>query len=76
MLGNGDGTSQTAVNYSPGTPAQSVAVGDFNADAKPDMALANSASGTVSPSTAARMAAATATFVIPFARRIVELLGG
>jgi len=36
LLGNGDGSFQAAVNYDAG--AQSVAVGDFNGDGKPDLA--------------------------------------
>jgi FG-GAP-like repeat len=42
LLGNGDGTFQTAVNYSSGAfAAYSVAVGDVNGDGKPDLAVAN-----------------------------------
>jgi serine/threonine protein kinase len=43
LLGNGDGTFRAAVNYSAGggdRPApRSVAVGDFNGDGKPDLAV-------------------------------------
>jgi hypothetical protein len=42
LLGNGDGTFQTALNYPAGTVCFSVAVGDFNGDGKPDLAVANS----------------------------------
>jgi hypothetical protein len=43
LLGNGDGTFQNAVNYALGTDADpwGVAVGDFNGDGKPDLAVAN-----------------------------------
>jgi hypothetical protein len=41
LLGKGDGTFQTAVNYNAGSGPQSVAVGDFNADGKLDVAIAN-----------------------------------
>jgi hypothetical protein len=42
LLGNGDGTFQTAVSYdSGGYRASSVALGDLNGDGKPDMVVAN-----------------------------------
>ena len=41
LLGNGDGTFQAAVNYAVGNAPYSVAVGDFNGDGKPDLAVAN-----------------------------------
>ena len=41
LLGNGDGTFQAAVNYAAGATPTSVAVGDFNGDGKPDLAVAN-----------------------------------
>ncbi len=42
LLGNGDGTFQTAVTYDSGdTGSLSVAVADFNGDGKPDIAVAN-----------------------------------
>ncbi len=47
LLGNGDGTFQTAVNYSVNNP-QSVAVGDFNGDGKLDLAVAKGGSNGVS----------------------------
>lgn len=41
LLGNGDGTFQTAVSYDPGgTGAWSVAVADVNGDGKPDLVVA------------------------------------
>src|SRR6516165_6433129 len=46
LLGNGDGTFQTAVNYSAGYNPSSVAVGDFNNDGTLDLAVANSGSST------------------------------
>ena len=48
LLGNGDGTFQTAVNYAAGTSPQSVAVGDFNGDGKADLAIANRVDNDVS----------------------------
>ena len=42
LLGNGDGTFQTAVTYgSGGFDAYSVAVADVNGDGKPDLVVAN-----------------------------------
>jgi hypothetical protein len=42
LLGNGDGTFQTAVTYSSGAEsAHSVAAADLNGDGKPDLVLAN-----------------------------------
>ena len=41
LLGNGDGTFQTAVSYGAGSRPRVVAVGDFNGDGKPDLAVAN-----------------------------------
>jgi hypothetical protein len=46
FLGNGDGTLQTAVDYIAGIGLSSVAVGDFNGDGKPDLAVANTGSFT------------------------------
>jgi hypothetical protein len=48
FLGNGDGTFQAAMNYVTGSSPQSVAVGDFNGDGKPDLAVANYTANTVS----------------------------
>ncbi|MGA3326960.1 MAG: VCBS repeat-containing protein, partial [Terriglobia bacterium] len=41
LLGNGDGTFQTAVNYPVATNPRSVVVGDFNGDGKLDLAVAS-----------------------------------
>jgi hypothetical protein len=50
LLGNGDGTFQTAVDYPVGGEISTIAVatGDFNADGNSDLASANWISGTVS----------------------------
>jgi hypothetical protein len=40
-LGNGDGTFQAAQSYAAGANPRSVAVGDFNGDGFPDLALAD-----------------------------------
>jgi hypothetical protein len=41
LLGNGDGTFQTAVTYSSGGNADSVVVADVNGDGKPDLLMGN-----------------------------------
>jgi uncharacterized protein (UPF0548 family) len=41
LLGNGDGTFQSAVNYAAGAAPVSVAVADFNGDGRPDLAVVN-----------------------------------
>jgi dienelactone hydrolase len=49
LLGNGDGTFQAAVNYPVGSSGPYwVTAGDFNGDAKPDVAVANENTGNVS----------------------------
>jgi hypothetical protein len=48
LLGNGNGTFQTHVEYPTGSNPTSVAVGDFNGDGKLDLAVTNSADNTVS----------------------------
>ena len=44
LLGNGDGTFRPAVNYATGVVPVSVAVGDFNGDGKPDLAVTDTVS--------------------------------
>ena len=48
LLGNGDGTFRSSVNYATGKNAYSVAVADFDRDGKLDLAIANRGSSTVS----------------------------
>jgi hypothetical protein len=48
LLGNGDGTFQTAVPYSVGVYPYTVVAGDFNGDGKADLATVNRLSNTVS----------------------------
>ncbi len=48
LLGNGDGTFQTAMNFGVGASPVSVAVGDLNGDHKLDLAVANENSDTFS----------------------------
>ena len=48
LLGNGDATFQTKTDYVTGFGSASVAIGDLNADAKPDLAVANYLTNTVS----------------------------
>jgi hypothetical protein len=38
LLGNGDGTFRSALNYGGGTPTR-LAVGDLNGDGKPDLVM-------------------------------------
>src|SRR5439155_4573855 len=48
LLGNGDGTFQAARNFATGAYSVSVAVGDFNRDGVPDLAVVNFTSSSVS----------------------------
>jgi hypothetical protein len=48
LLGNGDGTFQPPVEYTVGLQPEYVAVGDFNGDGKPDLAVSNFSANTVS----------------------------
>jgi hypothetical protein len=48
LLGNGNGTFQTAVNYAAGFGPNSVAVGDFNGDGRADLAVTNQSGKNVS----------------------------
>jgi hypothetical protein len=48
LLGNSDGTFQAAVSYPTGLNSISVALGDFNGDGIPDLAVANAGSNNVS----------------------------
>lgn len=48
LLGNGDGTFQTHVDYPTGTSPTSVVVGDFNGDGIVDLAVTNQDDNTVS----------------------------
>jgi hypothetical protein len=48
LIGNGDGTFQSPVENTVGLQPQNLAVGDFNGDTKPDLAVSNYASNTVS----------------------------
>jgi len=48
FLGNGDGTLQSPKTYPVGNVPISIAVGDFNGDGKPDLAVANRQDNTVS----------------------------
>ncbi|HUE03578.1 MAG TPA: VCBS repeat-containing protein [Bryobacteraceae bacterium] len=48
LLGNGDGTFRTAVNYAVSSGPYSVSLGDFNGHGKLDLAVANSGSNNAS----------------------------
>jgi hypothetical protein len=48
LISNGDGTFQSAVEYTTGLEPVSLTIGDFNGDAKPDVATSNSLSNTIS----------------------------
>ena len=41
LLGNGDGTLKASVDYRAGNGPKALAVGDFNGDGRPDLAVAN-----------------------------------
>jgi hypothetical protein len=43
LLGNGDGTFQTAVTYDSGYETEDIGVGDINGDGKPDLIVASDA---------------------------------
>jgi len=47
LLGRGNGTFTPITTYGTGVNPRSPAIGDFNRDGKPDLAVANSESGTV-----------------------------
>ena len=48
LLGNGDGTFQAATRYTVGAAPFAVAVGDFDNDGRPDLAVVNSTDNTLS----------------------------
>ena len=48
LLGNGDGTFQSAVNYPVGQNPAAIAAADFNGDGKTDLAVVNSGDDTLS----------------------------
>jgi hypothetical protein len=48
LLGNGDGTFQAAQGFRAGSFPRSVAVGDFNGDGAPDLAVTNAGSNDIS----------------------------
>lgn len=48
LLGDGNGTFQSAVNYPVGRDPTSIALGDFNGDSRFDLAVANFGTGSVS----------------------------
>jgi hypothetical protein len=48
LLGKGNGTFQDAQNFAAGDGSNAVAVGDFNGDGKPDLAVTNFSSSNVS----------------------------
>jgi hypothetical protein len=45
LLGNGDGSFNTAINYGPAVGPVSITVADFNSDGRPDLAVANQGAG-------------------------------
>src|SRR5207247_1513760 len=48
LSGNGDGTFLSSIYYDAGQYPWSTAIGDFNGDGRPDLAVANWGSGNVS----------------------------
>jgi hypothetical protein len=48
LIGNGDGTFQSPVEYATGLEPEDLTIGDFNGDGKPDVATSNFMSNTIS----------------------------
>ncbi len=48
LLGNGNGTFQSALNYAVGSGPEGIIAGDFNGDIQLDLAVVNANSNTVS----------------------------
>ena len=48
LLGTSTGSFESATNFAVGITPFSVAIGDFNGDGKPDLAVANQSSNNVS----------------------------
>ena len=53
LLGSGNGTFQVPMSYAAGEHPQAVAIGDFDGDGKPDLAVRNFGSSTM-PATSTR----------------------
>jgi hypothetical protein len=65
LLGNGDGTFQSAQSYNPaGVLSGSAVVADFNEDGKPDLAVGENAAATVLLNVATGFAHATSTSLV------------
>src|SRR5262249_27577290 len=67
LIGKGDGTFQTHVDYAVGTDPRSVAVADVNRDGIPDLIVTNYADSTVSVLLGSQAAPGTFTAASPFA---------
>jgi len=65
MLGNGNGTLQTAVSYAAGRQPMFVAVGDFNGDGRADLVVLNSNGANVSVLLANAAGLSTVTTLLP-----------
>ncbi len=71
LLGNGDGTFQPVVNYPSGKGDASVAVGDFNGDHKPDLAVVESLGNAVGVLLNTGVVSFTPTTSLVFPRQLV-----